>query len=251
MIPKPSIKNCAPRGSDFFSMISTIVFNVIETQKKRFGFSATGANVAAVGLDGLVLQSVVISEAIFPLSFWMVPFFLAYSGKVFSVVSLVIFFPFLAIGFFPMSSPFFYINGATLLAFASSFIEKGFRLLLTAMGALFHMPSSLGILIVSRFDQGSQERVTTIPQGSRAKRPEAHSTLKSIFEGDDIVCSAGRPAAVFPTRREDGPRFATSGERNDGNQLGVAAGSIFGIKKSVFNSKDFGVIALDTYAIAH
>ena len=36
-----------------------------------------------------------------------------------------------------------------------------------------------------------------------------------------------------------------------GNQLGVAAGSIFGIKKSVFNSKDFGVIALDTYAIAH
>ena len=36
-----------------------------------------------------------------------------------------------------------------------------------------------------------------------------------------------------------------------GNQLGVAAGSIFGVKKSVFNSKDFGVIALDTYAIAH
>jgi N4-gp56 family major capsid protein len=35
------------------------------------------------------------------------------------------------------------------------------------------------------------------------------------------------------------------------NQLGVAAGSIFGIKKSVFNSKDFGVIACDTYAIAH
>ena len=36
-----------------------------------------------------------------------------------------------------------------------------------------------------------------------------------------------------------------------GNQLGVAAGSIFGVKKSVFNSKDFGVIACDTYAIAH
>jgi len=36
-----------------------------------------------------------------------------------------------------------------------------------------------------------------------------------------------------------------------GNQLGVAAGSIFGVKKSVFNSKDFGVIALDTYAAAH
>jgi N4-gp56 family major capsid protein len=35
------------------------------------------------------------------------------------------------------------------------------------------------------------------------------------------------------------------------NQLGVAAGSIFGIKKALFNSKDFGVIALDTYAAAH
>lgn len=36
-----------------------------------------------------------------------------------------------------------------------------------------------------------------------------------------------------------------------GNQLGVAAGSIFGVKKSVFNSADFAVIALDTYATAH
>ena len=36
-----------------------------------------------------------------------------------------------------------------------------------------------------------------------------------------------------------------------GNQLGVAAGAIFGIKKSVYNSADFGVMALDTYAIAH
>ncbi len=36
-----------------------------------------------------------------------------------------------------------------------------------------------------------------------------------------------------------------------GNQLGVAAGSIFGVSKTVFNSKDFGVIALDTYATSH
>ena len=36
-----------------------------------------------------------------------------------------------------------------------------------------------------------------------------------------------------------------------GNQLGVAAGSIFGVKKTIFNSKDFGVIALDTAAAAH
>jgi len=36
-----------------------------------------------------------------------------------------------------------------------------------------------------------------------------------------------------------------------GNQLGVAAGSIFGVKKTIFNSADFGVIALDTAAAAH
>jgi len=35
------------------------------------------------------------------------------------------------------------------------------------------------------------------------------------------------------------------------NQLGVSAGTIFGISKTRFNSADFGVIALDTYAIAH
>jgi len=35
------------------------------------------------------------------------------------------------------------------------------------------------------------------------------------------------------------------------NQLGVSAGSMFGVKKTIFNSADFGVIALDTYATAH
>ncbi len=35
------------------------------------------------------------------------------------------------------------------------------------------------------------------------------------------------------------------------NQLGVAAGMIFGIKKTVFNSADFGSIVLPTYAASH
>jgi hypothetical protein len=34
------------------------------------------------------------------------------------------------------------------------------------------------------------------------------------------------------------------------NQLGVSAGMIFGAKKSVFNSVDFGTIVLSTYAVA-
>jgi len=36
-----------------------------------------------------------------------------------------------------------------------------------------------------------------------------------------------------------------------GNQLGVAAGLIFGLKKAVFNSADFSTLILPTYAIAH
>lgn len=36
-----------------------------------------------------------------------------------------------------------------------------------------------------------------------------------------------------------------------GNQLGVEAGSIFGVKKAVFNSLDFGTVVVSTYAAAH
>lgn len=36
-----------------------------------------------------------------------------------------------------------------------------------------------------------------------------------------------------------------------GNQLGVSAGSIYGMKKTVFNSADFSTIVLSTYAVQH
>jgi hypothetical protein len=35
------------------------------------------------------------------------------------------------------------------------------------------------------------------------------------------------------------------------NRFGVAAGTIFGMKKTVFNSLDFGTILMPTYAVAH
>ena len=58
--------------------------------------------------------------------------------------------------------------------------------------------------------------------------------------------------AVAFGRGSDAGRYSWVEELFDfKNQLGVSAGSIFGIKKTVFNSKDFGVIALDTYAAAH
>jgi hypothetical protein len=35
------------------------------------------------------------------------------------------------------------------------------------------------------------------------------------------------------------------------NQLGVSAGLIFGLKKTVYNSTDFATIVMSSYAAAH
>jgi len=43
-------------------------------------------------------------------------------------------------------------------------------------------------------------------------------------------------------------RYSWNEEKADrGNKLAITAGLIFGIKKARYNSKDFGVIAVDTY----
>ena len=36
-----------------------------------------------------------------------------------------------------------------------------------------------------------------------------------------------------------------------GNQYGVSAGMIWGAKKTVFNSADFGTVVIATYAASH
>lgn len=43
---------------------------------------------------------------------------------------------------------------------------------------------------------------------------------------------------------------AILGEDQDDNQLGISAGLIHGLKKTVYNSKDYGTIVLATYATA-
>lgn len=45
-------------------------------------------------------------------------------------------------------------------------------------------------------------------------------------------------------------RYSWNEEMDDrGNALAITAGTIYGVKKSRYNSKDFGVIAVDTYAV--
>jgi N4-gp56 family major capsid protein len=59
----------------------------------------------------------------------------------------------------------------------------------------------------------------------------------------------GRQAGVVAYGTPGGARFSWEEEMKDfGNKPIVACGQIFGVKKSRFNGRDFGVLALDTYA---
>lgn len=59
----------------------------------------------------------------------------------------------------------------------------------------------------------------------------------------------GRQAGVIGFGTTGGMRMSWKEETKDfGNEPTVASGMIIGIKKASFNSKDFGVIAIDTYA---
>lgn len=67
-------------------------------------------------------------------------------------------------------------------------------------------------------------------------------------EGDEIVCPAWRHAAAS---QEAVRGVAPPSEHRDENQLGVSAGLIAGLKKTVFNSADFATIVMSSYAAAH
>lgn len=60
----------------------------------------------------------------------------------------------------------------------------------------------------------------------------------------------GAQAGLIAYGQNSGPsRFSWNEDKDDrGNALAITAGTIFGIKKTRFNSKDFGVVAVDTYS---
>ncbi len=71
------------------------------------------------------------------------------------------------------------------------------------------------------------------------------STRRAVF--------AGAQAAMLAFGRDNGPeKFTWVEELFDyENQLGVAAGSIFGMKKTVYNAQDFATIVMSTWAVSH
>lgn len=95
-----------------------------------------------------------------------------------------------------------------------------------------------GVILHSDF------RVTTGCDASTAST--AVSTVRRA-----VLC--GAQAAMCAYGRDSGPeRYTWVEELFDyENQLGVSAGLIFGIKKTVFNSLDYADIVMSSYAVAH
>jgi len=77
--------------------------------------------------------------------------------------------------------------------------------------------------------------------------------VKSVTAGVYRAPFLGAQAAAIAFGQNSAPNKMTWVEElfDYGNQLGVSAGMIFGAKKMVFNSQDFGVINIATYAAAH
>jgi N4-gp56 family major capsid protein len=66
-----------------------------------------------------------------------------------------------------------------------------------------------------------------------------------------VFCGAQAAMIGYGQKNQDGEMTWVEELFDYGNQLGVSAGLIGGLKKTVFNSADFGVITASTYAAAH
>jgi len=83
-----------------------------------------------------------------------------------------------------------------------------------------------------------------VPQGITNAGAYKASSRRAIFAGAQAACFASGP--------QGGTEMDWTEELFDyKNQLGVAAGLIGGLKKTVFNSADFATIVIPTYAAAH
>lgn len=87
---------------------------------------------------------------------------------------------------------------------------------------------------------------TIIHSTSRLPTAGVANTRRAVF------CGAQALGFAFGSGNSMGSKFSWEEEVFDyGNQLGVGAGSKFGMKKLQFNSVDFATITIPTYAAAH
>lgn len=86
---------------------------------------------------------------------------------------------------------------------------------------------------------------TRVPMGVSNAGAQLSTVRRAIF------CGAQAAAVVYSKDNEGGEMSWVEELFDYKNQLGVSAGLIGGLKKTVFNSTDFGTIVIPTYAAAH
>lgn len=88
-----------------------------------------------------------------------------------------------------------------------------------------------------------------IPPGVNNTNPASPTSVASVRR----AVFAGAQAGVIAFGRENGEDKMTWNEEvfDYGNQFGVSAGAIFAIKKTRYNSQDFGVLTVPTWAVQH
>lgn len=82
-----------------------------------------------------------------------------------------------------------------------------------------------------------------IPQGVNSSSGAAISTVRRA-----VLCGAQSATLAFGKGHSFNNMDWNEETFDYGNQLGVEAGCIFGLKKNIWNSKDFGCLVLSTYA---
>jgi N4-gp56 family major capsid protein len=87
---------------------------------------------------------------------------------------------------------------------------------------------------------------TRVVQGVNSSTAAAISTVRRA-----VFCGAQSLLMGYGSSSGGGEMSWVEEMFDYGNQLGVSAGMIFGQKKAVFNSEDFGTITFSTYAAAH
>lgn len=89
-------------------------------------------------------------------------------------------------------------------------------------------------------------KASRIPCGVSNAGAVQTSTRRAVF------CGAQAGAIAFGKEFSEGVNYKWVEELFDyERELGVSAQTIYGLKKTVFNGEDFGVIAATTYAVAH
>jgi len=81
----------------------------------------------------------------------------------------------------------------------------------------------------------------------------SNTRIPSVVANTRRAVFCGAQAAAIAFGQESGKnKFSWKEEYFDyENQLGIAAGCIFGMKRTIFNSKSFGSIVCSTYAVKH